>query len=301
MPLPLGSQGSCELLQSASLLLNLLQNGMKDMMKKVAFYARAASIVGEGSIEAQTKRGNVFAAERGWSLVESFADVGNNEALFKARPGINSLCVYIERERIDIVLCDAPLHVSDNRTHVARFLKELDLRGIELWSVAMAGRMTQHNLFPTDSGDKCNDGIVPSSKNVRGIRPAGFGYKPSSAVDAEGRRIFGYRVVHPEQAEVIRRIFRMYAAGRSPRDIASTLNAEGIKGPGGKPWREEAIYGNRARGTGILNNVLYIGMRKNAEGEFDGYVPALRVVSDELWRRVRQQQASVRKRYSQFW
>lgn len=271
------------------------------MTRKVALYARAASKSGEGSVEAQAKRGTVFAVERGWSLMASFADVGNNEALFKARPGIKSLCAYIERERIDIVLCDAPLHVSDNRTHVTRFLKELDLRGIELWSVAMAGRVTQHNLLPADSSDKCNDGIVPSSKNGRGVRPAGFGYKLSSAVDAEGRRICGYRVVHPEQAEVIRRIFRMYAAGRSPRDITSALKAEGIKGPGGKPWREEAIYGNRARGKGILNNVLYVGIRQNTEREFDGYVPALRIVSDELWHRVRQQQANVRRRFSQSW
>lgn len=271
------------------------------MTNKVALYARTASKSGEGSIEAQIERGGSFAAERGWSLVASFTDAGNNETLFKARPGIKSLCAYIERERIDIVLCDAPLNVSDNRTHVARFLTELDSRRIELWSAAMAGRVTLHNLPYDDRGDRGKDAIVPSLQNGQGIRQAGFGYKLSSAVDAEGRRIFGYRVVHPEQAKVIRRIFRMYAAGRSPRDIASALNAEGIKGPGGKPWREEAIYGNRARGIGILNNVLYVGVRQNAEGEFDGYVPALRIVSDELWHRVRQQQANVRKRYSQFW
>jgi hypothetical protein len=271
------------------------------MTNKVALYARAASKTGEGSIEAQIGRGKAFVADRGWALVGCFTDVENNEALFKARPGIKSLCSYIDREPIDIMLCDAPLNVSDNLTHVARFLEELGSSGVELWSTAMAERVTLHNLPYADSGDQRKEAIAPFLESSRGIRQAGFGYKLSSAVDAQGRRIVGYRVVHPEQAEVIRRIFRMYAAGRSPGDIASTLNAEGIKGPGGKPWREEAIYGNRARGTGILNNVLYIGMRKNAEGEFDGYVPALRIVSDELWHRVRQQQASVRKRYSQFW
>jgi hypothetical protein len=271
------------------------------MTNKVALYARAASKTGEGSIEAQTGRGKTFVADRGWALVGCFTDVENNEALFKARPGIKSLCTCIDREPIDIVLCDAPLNVSDNLTHLARFLEELRSSGVELWSTAKGERVTLHNLPYADNGDQGKKATAPFLESSRGIRQAGFGYKLSSAVDAEGRRIFGYRVVHPEQAEVIRRIFRMYAAGRSPRDIASTLNAEGIKGPGGKPWREEAIYGNRARGTGILNNVLYIGMRKNAEGEFDGYVPALRIVSDELWHRVRQQQASLRKRHSQFW
>ncbi|TBE99660.1 recombinase family protein [Rhizobium ruizarguesonis] len=269
------------------------------MTNKVVFYARAASKSGEGSIVAQVERGRLFAAERGWSLAASFSDVENNEALFKARPGMKSLCAYLECEQIDIVLCDAPLNVSDNRTHVARFLKELGSMGIELWSAAMAGRVTLRNLPYAASGDQGKDATSPSLESCQGIRPAGFGYKLSSAIDVTGRRIFGYRVIHPEEAEAVRRIFRMYAAGRSPRDIASALNADGIKGPGGKPWRDEAIYGNRARGTGILNNILYVGMRQNAAKEFDGYVPALRIVSDELWHRVRQQQANVRRRFSQ--
>ncbi|RWX40385.1 recombinase family protein [Rhizobium leguminosarum] len=268
------------------------------MTKKVAFYARAASKTGEGSIEAQIGRGKTFVADHGWALVASFTEVENKDALFKARPGIRSLCAYIERETIDIVLCDAPHNVSDNRFHAARFLEELGSGGIELWSAAMAERVTLRNLPYVDSGDQGKHATAPSSKNDHGIRRAGFGYKLSSAVDAAGRRIFGYRVVHPEQAEVIRRIFRMYAADRSPRDIASALNAEGVKGPGGKPWREEAIYGNRARGTGIINNILYIGMRQNADGEFDRNVPALRIISDELWERVKQQQANVRMRFS---
>ncbi|NEJ31718.1 recombinase family protein [Rhizobium leguminosarum] len=270
------------------------------MTKKVAFYARAASKTGEGSIEAQIERGKAFVADRGWALVGFFTDVENNEALFKARPGMKSLCTGIEREQIDIVLCDAPLNVSDNRTHVARFITELGSRRIELWSTAMAEQVTLRNLPYVDHCiDEGQITTAPSLKSDQGIRPAGFGYKLSSAVDAAGRRVFGYRVIHPEQAAVVRRIFRMYAAGRSASEITAALNAEGVKGPRGRPWREEAIYGNRARGTGILNNILYVGMRRNADGEFDGYVPALRIVSDELWHRVRQQQAKATGRYAQ--
>ncbi|MDH2092707.1 recombinase family protein [Rhizobium pusense] len=272
------------------------------MTKKVVSYARAARKTGEGSVVEQIERGKAFAAVRGWALVGCFTDAENNDALFKARPGIRSLCAYMDREPVDIVLCDSPLTVSDNRTHVARFLNELGRRKIELWSAAMTERVTPYNLPRTDNGtDQAQATRVHFPENDYGIRPAGYGYKLSSATDAAGRRIAGYRMVHPEQAEVIRSIFRLYAAGRSPRDIASTLNAEGIEGPDGRPWCEEAIAENRACGTGILNNTLYVGMRQNADGEFDGYVPALRIVSDELWHRVRQQQANVRRRYSRSW
>ena len=55
----------------------------------------------------------------------------------------------------------------------------------------------------------------------------------------------------PVEAEVIRRIFRDYAAGLSPKALAKELNAECCPGPGGDP---NTIHGNPARGTGILNN-----------------------------------------------
>lgn len=270
------------------------------MTKKVVSYARAANKTGEGSIVAQIERGKAFAAERGWELLTSFTDIENNDALFKARPGIKSLCAYLDRERIDIVLCDWPLNVSDNRLHAARFLMELRAGGIELWSTAMAEHVTLRNL-PYVERDSDQDQIVPapSPATGRGIRPAGFGYRLSSAVDAAGRRIFGYRTIDPEHAQVIRRIFRMYAAGRSPSEIAVALNSEGVKGPGGRPWREEVIYENRAPGTGILNNTLYVGSRRDAKGEFNCDVPALRIISDELWERVKQQQANVTRRSSQ--
>ena len=54
-------------------------------------------------------------------------------------------------------------------------------------------------------------------------------------------------------------IFRDYAAGQSPRAIARKLNKKGIPGPSGGPWRDTAIRGHFTRGTGILNNELYIG------------------------------------------
>ena len=61
------------------------------------------------------------------------------------------------------------------------------------------------------------------------------------------------------EAEVIRRIFRDYAAGVSPKALAKRLNAERCSGPGGTPWNPSTIHGNPARGTGILNNELYVG------------------------------------------
>ena len=53
--------------------------------------------------------------------------------------------------------------------------------------------------------------------------------------------------------------FAEYASGKSSRAIAKELNANGVQGPGGRLWNDYAIHGNRRRGTGILNNELYVG------------------------------------------
>lgn len=47
--------------------------------------------------------------------------------------------------------------------------------------------------------------------------------------------------------------------GKTPRAIAHKLNKEGVDGPTGKGWGPTTIHGNRQRGTGILNNEIYIG------------------------------------------
>jgi hypothetical protein len=60
---------------------------------------------------------------------------------------------------------------------------------------------------------------------------------------------------------VARRVF-LFALDAAPigRRNAQALNKEGVAGPDGKAWGPSTIYGNWRRGTGILNNELYVGV-----------------------------------------
>jgi site-specific DNA recombinase len=128
--------------------------------------------------------------------------------------------------------------------------------------------------------------------------------------------------IEPSEAEVVRRIFEEYASGKSPRQIAADLNAEGIPAPrprargskrGSGHWKANTIYGNRARGTGILNNELYIGQRvwnrlrygkdpetgnrKSKVRSRDEWMtaeqPELRIIDQALWDTVKSRQDAV--------
>jgi len=121
------------------------------------------------------------------------------------------------------------------------------------------------------------------------------------------------RVIVPEEAGIVVRIFEDYIKGKSPRKIAGELNADNIAGPSKVGWGSSTINGNRKRGTGILNNELYIGRmvwnklrylkdpssgrrvsRLNPESEWViADLPELRIVPQELWDKVKSYQASL--------
>ena len=99
------------------------------------------------------------------------------------------------------------------------------------------------------------------------------------------------------------------------------LNKEGIAGPSGKAWGPSTIYGNRERGTGIINNELYIGRLiwnrlryvkdpetgkrisklNNEQDWIIQEVPELRIIDEDLWQTVRDRQGKLNKNGKKFW
>ena len=86
-----------------------------------------------------------------------------------------------------------------------------------------------------------------------------YGYDVLKTQRADGTLEAGDRRIDDAEAEIVRRVFREYTAGRSPRTIALGLNRDGVAGPRGRGWGASTINSNASRGTGILNNRIYIG------------------------------------------
>jgi len=144
-----------------------------------------------------------------------------------------------------------------------------------------------------------------------------FGYDVVREHDARGEPIHGGRAINDSEAAVVRGIFAEFAAGKSPRRIAIDLNREHSPGPRGGEWDASTINGNVARGTGILNNELYIGRivwnrlryskdpetgkRISRLNEPDCWivqeVPELRIVHQDLWYCGQRAAADIKARY----
>ena len=173
-------------------------------------------------------------------------------------------------------------------------------------------------LFLEDLSYKTKRGLI--GRVAAGSSGGGLSYGYRVLTNDEGRAVKGELAVAPEQAEIIRRIFREYAAGRSPIHIAAELNEAGIPAPRGRGegtghWKQNTINGNRERGTGILNNELYNGRRIWNRQRFSKHpetgkrvsrmnppsewlthdVPTLQIVDDALWEAVKRRQEGMTK------
>ncbi|ALC11509.1 recombinase family protein [Sphingopyxis sp. 113P3] len=295
-------------------------------MLRAALYARFSSEnQRDSSIEDQLRQCRERAEREGRTVVETYSDRAISGSSM-IRAGIQSLLADAQMGRFDIVLSEALDRISRDQEDVAAVFKRLRFAGIpivtlsegEINELHVGLKGTMNALFIKDLAIKTHRGQRGRVENGKaGSGRAAYGYRVIHQLDANGEPIRGERAIVEKQAEIVRRIFREYASGRSPKEIAFQLNREGVPGLRNRPWIDATIRGNPVAGTGILNNELYAGVlvwnrqrfiknpetgtrvsRVNPESEWiRTEVPHLRIVDDELWQAVRERQRGISALY----
>ncbi len=292
------------------------------MMRAVIYARYSSDNQSESSIEDQVRVAKQRIAAEGWSLVQVYRDAALSGAS-TLRPGYQALLAAAREGEFDVVVAEALDRLSRDQEDVAALHKRLRFAGIRIVTLAegeiselqIGFKGTMNALFLKDLAEKTHRGMrgrVAAGKSASGLS---FGYKAVRALDARGEPTRGERVIVEREALVVNRIFRMFAEGQSPIAIAKALNAEGLKGPEGRAWRDTTIRGHAARGTGVLRNELYIGrlvwnrmkfIKNPATGKRvsrmnprDAWVieqvPHLRIIEDDLWERVQARLAVMRE------
>ena len=185
----------------------------------------------------------------------------------RLRPGYQKLLEDARRGEFDVLVAEALDRLSRDQEDVAGLYKQLGFAGVNLVTLAegeiselhVGLKGTMNALFLKDLAAKTRRGLRGRVEQGRSGGGLCYGYDVVREVDAGGQVSAGVRKVNEAEATIVRRIFREYTVGRSPRQIAFQLNAERIAGPHGGTWGQSTINGNAARGTGILNNELYVG------------------------------------------
>ena len=169
--------------------------------------------------------------------------------------------------RFSFVLAELLDRISRDQEDIAGVYKRLTFAGVRMVTLSegeinelhIGLKGTMSALYLKDLADKTRRGLrgrVEAGKSGGGNS---YGYDVVRLLEADGSQATGERTINSAEAVVVRRIFENFAHGASPRSIAHALNSEEIPGPRGRAWSASTIHGNASRGTGILNNELYIG------------------------------------------
>ena len=291
-------------------------------MPIAALYARYSSdLQTDASIEDQLRLCEERAMREGWDVRQRYTDHATSGASL-IRPGIQQLMQDAGHGRYDLIVAESLDRLSRDLEDIAGLYKRLTFAGVKIVTlsegevtdlhIGLKGTMGQ--LYLKDLADKTRRGLRGRVEAGRSGGGNSYGYDVVHTIGGDGLPARGERRVNAREAAVVRRIFEDYAVGASPRAIAHALNAEGVPGPSGKGWGPSTIHGNRQRGTGILNNELYLGRlvwnrlryvkdpetgkrisRLNPEEAWIVKdVPELRIVDQDLWDRVKARQGAMR-------
>lgn len=225
--------------------------------KKVAAYCRVSS--GKDamlhSLSAQVSYYNaLIQKEDGWEFVGVYSD----EAITGTKEGradFQRLITDCRNNKIDMVITKSISRFARNTVtllEVARMLKAL---GVDIYfeEQNIHTMSTDGELLLTILASYAQEESRSASENQKWRIKKNFTEgKPWSATILGYRYFQGQFIIVPEEAELVKRIYKMYLDGLGTNAIAKTLNAKGLKTKKGCEWHGSVI-------NKILKNYNYTG------------------------------------------
>lgn len=236
----------------------------KEKVKKlrVAAYCRVSTETEEqnSSYEVQVAHYTEFIKKNAeWEFAGIFADDGISGTNTKKREEFNRMIDECMEGNIDLVITKSISRFARNTLDCLKYIRQLKDKNISVF-------FEKENINTMDAKGEVLLTIMASlaqqesqslSQNVK----LGLQYRyQQGKVQVNHNRFMGYTkneegnlIIVPEEAEIIKRIYREYLEGKSLAGIGRDLEKDGILTAAGKPrWRPETI-------KKILLNEKYIG------------------------------------------
>lgn len=277
-------------------------------MTTAVIYSRYSSeLQSDRSIEDQIALCRSYAAREGLFVIGTYEDRAQSGASMSGRLGLARMLRDANDRVFTHLVVESLDRLSRDQADLATVYKKLTFLGIEIREVH-GGKATPINtavrglvgaIFLADLADKTRRGLSGRVRDGKSAGGRAFGYRPVLGKAGE------LDIVEAE-ADTVRLIYELYAAGQSPRAIAGLLNSRGIAPPRGTKWNASTINGSRQRGNGILGNGLYRGelvwnkvkmlkdpdtgkriSRPNPPEQWQRHVAEnLKIVPDDIWQLV---------------
>ena len=224
--------------------------------KRVAAYARVSS--GKDamlhSLSAQVSYYSDYIQKHGWEYAGVYAD----EALTGTkdnRENFQRLLTECRKGTIQMVITKSISRFARNTVTLLETVRELKALGVDVYfeEQNIHTMSADGELMLTILASYAQEESLSVSENMKWrIRRNFEEGKPWSGLILGYRFQNGQFVVVPEEAEIVKRIFREYLDGLGATAIMKGLNEDGILTRLGKPWRIEGVLK-------ILRNYNYTG------------------------------------------
>lgn len=230
--------------------------------RRVAAYARVSTNSEEQktSYEAQVDYYTAYIRNHDdWSFVQVYADKGITGTSTKKRERFNDMVEDALAGKIDLIITKSVSRFARNTVDSLTTIRKLKEHGVEVY-------FEEQNIHTLDSKGELLLTIMSSlaqeeSRNIS--ENVTWGQRKRFAdgkVSMPYKHFLGYRKgekggpeIVPEEAETVRRIYRMLLEGHTPYGIKTALEADGILSPAGrKTWQTATILS-------ILTNEKYKG------------------------------------------
>ena len=227
---------------------------------RVAAYARVSSDSADqfnsymAQVDFYTK---LISSKEDWELVDIYADEGLSGLESRKREEFNRMISDCQAGKIDRVLVKSTSRFARNTTDYIRYVRELLRLGISIYFEKEnidTGKMTTEQIAQIYGAFSQMESTNHSSNmrvSIRMRMEKGLFVPPSAPY---GYRLAGQELaIIPEEAEVVRHIYKAYLSGQGISDIVQELNMTGVlrKRGQGKWYCHTVQY--------ILTNIAYTG------------------------------------------
>ena len=249
-------------------------------MIKAAIYARVSTdSQSENSTTDQIRECQTYATKEGWAIYGTYVDeaISGSDV---SRAEYSRLKADALAGRFQYIIVDDLSRIGRDMPEFTQLYQDLSEIGVFLVGVAdgidtskSASKIPvyfkgiMNEMYLDDLKSKIVRGL--KGQVLRGYSTGGriYGYKtesvfdPSGAKDRFGRvRRLGCRIlIDSDQADIVKRIFRLKSTGMGYKAIASILNSEKVPSPHANTGRFSGLW-NPVTIRGILTNKKYTGV-----------------------------------------
>ena len=259
--------------------------------RRVAGYARVSTDKDEQftSYEAQVDYYTKYITSHpDWEFVKVYTDEGISGLDTRKRDGFNEMIADALAGAMDLIVTKSVSRFARNTVDSLVTIRKLKEKGVEVY-------FEKENIYSLDGKGELLLTIMSSlaqeesrsiSENVTWGQRKRFS---DGKITLPYKQFLGYDhgpkkddppVVNPEQATIVRRIYREFMAGKTIGAIARELTADGIPSPSGKPkWSASTVnsilQNEKYRGSALLQKCFTTDFltkkRKINEGEVPQY------------------------------